>query len=124
VTEELKKQQAHYVVLEHDIHRMEEGQKAGEPIFFANAANEETLKHFHVAQASAVIVAVDNARHLRLICEALENTAPEANVVAKVKTRSEAELIAGLDVDHVVIESREMAKLLVAEAMRCRLFSP
>ena len=123
VTEELKKQQAHYVVLEHDIHRMEEGQKAGEPIFFANAANEETLKHFNVAQASAVIVAVDNARHLRLICEALENTAPEANVVAKVKTRSEAELIAGLDVDHVVIESQEMARLLVAEAMRCRLFA-
>ena len=122
VAAELKKQQVNYVILEHDIQRMEEGQKAGEPIFFANAANEEVLRHFNAKEACAVIVAVDNAKHLRLICEAVEAAAPGANLVAKVKTRSEAELIAGLDVDHVVIESEEMAKLLVAEAMRCRLF--
>lgn len=123
VCAELKRQQAAYVVLEHDIHRMEEGQKAGEPIFFANAANEGVLRHFNAAEASAVIVAVDNAKHLRLICEALDAVAPEANVVAKAKTRSEAELVVGLNVDHVVIESEEMARLLVAEAMRCRLFA-
>jgi CPA2 family monovalent cation:H+ antiporter-2 len=122
VAAELKKQQVNYVILEHDIQRMEEGQKAGEPIFFANAANEEVLKHFNAKEACAVIVAVDNAKHLRLICEALDAVAPEANVVAKAKTRSEAELVVGLHVDHVVIESEEMAKLLVAEAMRCRLF--
>ncbi len=122
VAEELRRQQANYVILEHDIHRMEEGQKAGEPIFFANAANEEVLKHFEASKASAVIVAVDNAKHLRLICEALDAVAPNANVVAKAKTRSEAELVVGLGVDHVVIESEEMARLLVAEAMRCRLF--
>ncbi|WP_201352219.1 cation:proton antiporter [Hydrogenimonas urashimensis] len=121
VCAELKRQQASYLVLEHDIHRMEEGQRAGEPIFFANAANEGTLRHFNAAEASAVIVAVDNAKHLRLICEALDAVAPEANVVAKAKTRSEAELVVGLNVDHVVIESEEMARLLVAEAMRCRL---
>ncbi len=122
VAEELKRQGVNYVVLEHDINRVEEGQKAGEPIFFANAANEEVLKHFEASRACAVIVAVDNAKHLRLICEAVDAVAPEANLVAKVKTRSEAELITGLDVDHVVIESEEMARLLVAEAMRCRLF--
>ncbi|WP_457596689.1 cation:proton antiporter [Hydrogenimonas sp.] len=122
VAAELKRQGVNYLILEHDIHRMEEGQKSGEPIFFANAANEEVLRHFGAREASAVIVAVDNAKHLRLICEALDAVAPEANVVAKAKTRSEAELVMGLNVDHVVIESEEMAKLLVAEAMRCRLF--
>ncbi len=122
VCQELKKQQANYVVLEHDVHRMEEGRAAGEPIFFANAANETVLRNFEADRASAVIVAVDHAKHLRLICEALDAVAPEANVVAKAKTRSEAELVIGLHVDHVVIESEEMARLLVAEAMRCRLF--
>jgi len=122
VVEELKRQGVTYLILEHDIQRMEEGKEAGEPIFFANAANEEVLRHFGAREAAAVIVAVDNARHLRLICEALEHAAPHANVVAKVKTRSEAELIAGLQVDHVVIESQEMARMLVAEAMRCRLY--
>ncbi len=121
VTERLRKRGVNYVVLEHDIQRAEEGQKAGEPVFFANAANEEVLRHFGVEKSVAVIVAVDNPRHLRLICEALDAVAPAANVVAKAKTRSEAELVMGLHVDHVVIESEEMAGLLVAEAMRCRL---
>ncbi|WP_353661627.1 cation:proton antiporter [Hydrogenimonas sp. SS33] len=121
VAEELKRAGSRYIILEHDIRRMEEGQKAGEPIFFANAANAEVLRHFGARRACAVIVAVDNARHLRLICEALEQAAPRANVVAKVKTRSEAELIKGLKVDHVVVESEVIARRLVDEALQCRL---
>ena len=121
VLEQLKKYSVNYVVLEHDIQRVEEGKRSGEPIFFANAANEEVLRHFGASNAVAVIVAVDNPKHLRLICEALDAVAPTANVVAKVKSRAEAALVMGLKVDHVVIESEEVAKLLVAEAMRCRL---
>ncbi|WP_456402294.1 cation:proton antiporter [Hydrogenimonas sp.] len=121
VAEELKRQDVQYLVLEHDIHRMELGQKMGEPIFFANAANEEVLRNFDVDRASAVIVAVDNPRHLRLICEALNRVAPLANVVVKVQSESEAQMVEDLKIDHLVIQSEEMARRLVAEAMRCRL---
>ena len=124
VTMELMRQDADYVVLEHDIHRVEEGRKAGVPIHFANAAKEEVLRHFNAERASAVIVAVDNAKHLRLICEMLAYTAPGANVVAKAKSRTEAEMVVGLHVDHVVIESEEMARMLVGEAMQCRIPGP
>ncbi|BDY12916.1 cation:proton antiporter [Hydrogenimonas cancrithermarum] len=121
VAVELKRQGVTYLILEHDIQRMEWGRKMGEPIFFANAANEEVLKHFDVGRASAVIVAVDHIRHLRLICEALMQVAPHANVVVKVHCEEEAEMIRDLNIDHILVESREMARLLVAEAMRCRL---
>ncbi len=121
VASELKRQGVHYLILEHDIHRMELGQKMGEPIFFANAANEEVLKNFDVDKASAVIVAVDNPHHLRLICEALNRVAPMANVVVKVQSETEAQMVDDLKIDHLVIQSEEMAKRLVAEAMRCRL---
>ncbi|WP_457593169.1 cation:proton antiporter [Hydrogenimonas sp.] len=121
VVEELKKQGVHYLILEHDIYRMELGQKLGEPIFFANAANEEVLKNFDVDKASAVIVAVDNPSHLRLICEALNRVAPMANVVVKVQSETEAQMVEDLKIDHLVIQSEEMAKRLVAEAMRCRI---
>ena len=121
VSQELKKQGVQYVVLEHDIHRMELGQRMGEPIFFANAANEDVLRNFDVDKASAVIVAVDNPHHLRLICEALNSVAPNANIVVKVQTDTEAQMVDDLKIDHLVIQSEEMAKRLVAEAMRCRL---
>ncbi len=121
VAEELKKQEVQYIVLEHDIHRMELGQKMGEPIFFANAANEEVLKSFDVDKVSAVIVAVDNPHHMRLICKALNHTAPLANIVVKVQSEAEARMIEDMSIGHIVIQSEEMAKRLVAEAMRCRL---
>jgi len=121
VVAELKRQGVSYVILEHNIHRMEQGQKMGEPIFFANAANKEVLKQFDIDRASAVIVAVDHIRHLRLICEALMDIAPHANVVVKVRNEEEQAMIEDLQIDHVLVQSREMARLLVVEAMRCRL---
>ncbi|RUM44857.1 MAG: hypothetical protein DSY46_04635 [Hydrogenimonas sp.] len=121
VVAELKRQGVSYVILEHNIHRMEQGQRMGEPIFFANAANKEVLKQFDIDRASAVIVAVDHIRHLRLICEALMDIAPHANVVVKVRNEEEQSMIEDLQIDHVLVQSREMARLLVVEAMRCRL---
>jgi CPA2 family monovalent cation:H+ antiporter-2 len=121
VVAELKRQGVSYVILEHNIHRMEQGQKMGEPIFFANAANKEVLKQFDIDRASAVIVAVDHIRHLRLICEALMDIAPHANVVVKVRNEEEQAMIEDLQIDHILVQSREMARLLVVEAMRCRL---
>ncbi|SFO98618.1 cation:proton antiporter [Hydrogenimonas thermophila] len=121
VAAELKCQGVSYVILEHNIHRMESGRKMGEPIFFANAANKDVLKQFDVSKASAVIVAVDHIRHLRLICEALVQVAPNANIVVKLRSEDEREMIGDLKIDHILIQSREMARLLVIEAMRCQL---
>jgi CPA2 family monovalent cation:H+ antiporter-2 len=121
VSAELKRQGVSYLILEHNIYRMESGRKMGEPIFFANAADKDVLKQFDVCKASAVIVAVDHIRHLRLICEALMLVAPNANIVVKVRSEEEREMIGDLNVDHILIQSREMARLLVTEAMRCRI---
>jgi len=120
VAAELKRQGVTYVILEHNINRMENGRKMGEPIFFANAANKDVLKQFDVSKASAVIVAVDHIKHLRLICEALIQVAPNANIIVKVRSEEEMKMIGDLKVDHVLIQSREMARMLVSEAMRCR----
>ncbi|HHD78007.1 MAG TPA: potassium transporter [Campylobacteraceae bacterium] len=110
-----------YLILEHDIQAVALGQKRGEPIFFANAANTEILQHFDVAHAASVIVAVGNAHHLRLICEAFRALCDDVNLVIKAANRTEERMLEDLHVDHVVLQSEEMAKLLVKEALYCHL---
>lgn len=110
-----------YIILEHDIHSVQTGQQRGEPIFFANAANPEILEAFDAAAAAAVIVAVGNDRHLRLICEALNRVSDHPNVVIKAANGGEKTMLEDLHIDHVVVQSEVMADLLVKEAMQCRI---
>lgn len=115
----LKNQKVKYLILEHDIQAVNLGQKRGEPIYFANAANPDILKHFNVKEAASVIIAVGNARHLRLICEAFNRVNDQINIIIKAANRVEEKMLEDLHIDHVVLQSEEMAELLVHEAMQC-----
>ena len=53
----------------------------------------------------AVIVAVDHIRHLRLICEALIDVASSANIVVKVRSEDEMQMIGDLKIDHILIQT-------------------
>lgn len=117
----LKGLEVTYVILEHDIQLVQLGQSRGEPIYFANAANLDILKAFQVQKAASVIVAVGNARHLRLICEALNRISEKINVVIKAANRVEEEMLEDLHIDHIVLQSEEMADLLVKKAMACKI---
>jgi len=117
----LKQRGVPYVILEHDIQAVNLGESRGEPIYFANAANPDILQHFNVKEASAVIVAIGNDRHLRLICEAFNRVSDQVNLVIKASNCVELKMLEDLEVDHIVLQSEEMAKLLVDESMRCSL---
>jgi len=117
----LKQRGVQYVILEHDIQAVNLGESRGEPIYFANAANPDILQHFHVKEASAVIVAIGNSRHLRLICEAFNRVSNQVNMVIKASNCVELKMLEDLEIDHIVLQSEEMAKLLVDESMSCSL---
>ena len=119
----LRQMQMRYVILEHDITAVRLGQSRGEPIYFANAANIDILRSFNIEKAASVIIAVGNARHLRLICEALNRVGKEINIVIKAANRAEEAMLADLNIGHIIVQSEEMAALLVHEAVRCELGS-
>jgi monovalent cation:H+ antiporter-2, CPA2 family len=117
----LGRMQMRYVILEHDITAVRLGESRGEPIYFANAANQDILHSFRIEKAASVIVAVGNARHLRLICEALNRVSADINIVVKAANKVEEQMLADLNIGHIVLQSEEMAALLVGEAVRCEL---
>jgi CPA2 family monovalent cation:H+ antiporter-2 len=121
VCKKLRAMQMRYIVLEHDIAAVRKGEQRGEPIYFANAANLDILRSFNIEKAASVIVAVGNDRHLRLICEALNRLGNEINIVIKAANRAEEAMLADLQIGHIILQSEEMASLLVDEAVQCKL---
>jgi len=117
----LRQMQMRYVILEHDITAVRLGESRGEPIYFANAANQDILHTFNIEKAASVIVAVGNSRHLRLICEALNHVSADINIVIKAANRAEETMLADLNIGHIIVQSEEMAALLVKEAVQCEL---
>lgn len=116
-----KKLQLFYVILEHDIKLVEEGRKDGEPIILANAAQKSVLEAVNIQECLAIMIAVGNAKKLRLICENIASFDADINAVVKVKNSSHAAIIKDLKINHVVDQSEEMAKILMNEAVQCRL---
>jgi CPA2 family monovalent cation:H+ antiporter-2 len=116
-----KRLHLYYVILEHDIKLVEKGRAKGEPIILANAAQKSVLEAVNIRDSLAIMIAVDNAKTLRLICENIASFDADINTVVKVRNSSHAEIIQDLKVNHIVNQSEEMAKILMNEAVKCRL---
>lgn len=111
-----------YVVVEHDAKLVDEGRACGEPIVFGNAAQTKILENLYIKNAVATIVAIDNEHKMRLVCEAISSIAASINTVVKVADEKEMEILEGLhNINHIIVEGDEMAKLIVAQALKCQI---
>ena len=67
------------------------------------------------------MVALDNSKKLRLICENIASFDADINAVVKVKNSSHEAIIKDLRINHIVNQSDRMAEILMEEAVKCRL---
>ena len=121
LAQRFKKMHLLYVILEHDIKLVQEGRAAGEPIILANAAQKSVLEAVNLRECLAIMIAVDNAKKLRLICENIASFDEDINTIVKVRNNSHAAIIKDLKINHIVNQSEEMAKIMMNEAVKCRL---
>ncbi len=121
LAKKFKKMGLFYIILEHDITLVEEGEKAGEPILLANAAQKSVLEAVNIDKSLAVMVAISNTKKLRLICENIASFDSDINSVVMVKNDSHEAIIRDLKINHIVNQSREMAKALMNEAVKCKI---
>lgn len=117
----LKKRDIQYIVIEHDLNLVNLGKSRGENVFFGNAAQKSILKSFSIETSLATIVAIDNEKKLRLICECIKSFKKEINTIVKVSDYEEKLLLQDLHVNHIINEGREIAKALIAEALTCKV---
>lgn len=117
----LKKQDIQYAVIEHDLNLVKLGKARGENVFFGNAAQKSILRRACVEDSLATIVAIDNEKKLRLVCESIKSFKKPINIIVKVSDEEQKMLLKGLHVNHILNEGKEIAKALVDEALTCKI---
>ena len=109
------------VIVDYNIKHVREGLAKGEEIYWADISKPSILESLHVADASAVVVTLDNIEKKRAICEAILAHAPKVNLVVKVSSLEGKNALSDLPITVIVDAKREVAKILVEEAMSCNL---
>lgn len=110
-----------YVIIEHNLKFFEMGYKADEPIIFGNAAHKHILESVNIRQACAVIVAIDNAEKVHLICEVIDDLTHNTKTIVKVTRFSEKEGLKSLHLEHIIVEDDIVARALVEETKECKI---
>ncbi|MEN8718148.1 MAG: cation:proton antiporter [Sulfurovum sp.] len=121
IVRQLKTFGQEYVILEHNMKFFQRGLDEGEPIVFGNAAQKHILSSLNVEDASAVIVAVNNPEVLHLICEAIDELTHNTKTIVTVNTNKEKDMLEGLHLEHIIVQTDQVARAVVDEVMYCRL---
>jgi monovalent cation:H+ antiporter-2, CPA2 family len=97
------------------------GKDNGEPIVFGNAAQKHILNSVNITKASAVIVAVNNPETSYLICQAVGDLTHNSKTIVTVTTEAEKDSLKDLKLEHVIVETNQIARAVVDEVLQCRL---
>ncbi|WP_169763848.1 cation:proton antiporter [Campylobacter mucosalis] len=118
----LKEKKLPYLVLESDINLVELGLSRGENVFLGNVLHKSTYENSCIDVASAVIITVSNEQKLELITQNLAQRNPNIQTIVKLNNYKEKELFENLNKNfHLVEEDQAMAKILVHEALLCKI---
>lgn len=121
VTDDLHQMGASYVIVDNSHKHVKEGLEKDEEIYFGDMEKATILHALHVESAAAVIVTLDNPAKKRLICEAVLKYSKNVNLVVKVVSLEEKEMLADLPISVMVDSKEETARILVEQTMQCRL---
>jgi len=85
-----------YFILEHNVKVVDKAIEEGEEaIFLANAAQKMVLEHFNLNEAIAIIVTIENAVQMQLICENIVTFGKDVHSIVKVVNSAEKDIIEG-----------------------------
>ena len=118
----LKEQKMLYLVLESDISLVELGRSRGENVFLGNVLQKQTFENACIDTAAAVIITVSNEQRLELIAKSIKDYGANIQTIIRFSGRDEKKLFHDLGRNfHLVSEERSVARMLVHEALQCKI---
>lgn len=117
VARDLRARGLDYLVVDNSLKHVNEGLDRGEPIVLGDLSRRRVAEALAVESASAVIVTLDNPEKKRLVCETVLAVNPRVNLVVKILTLEEKNLLADLKVPSMVDSKQEVAHILVDRAL-------
>ena len=121
VTRHLDELGAPYIVIDNSNKHVQEALNNGIEAYLGDASKQSILDALHVDNASSVIVTLDNINKKRLICEAVVKHTKNVNLIVKVVSLEEKNMLKDLDINVVVDGKLEVARVLVERMITCQL---
>ena len=122
VVNRLKQQGLPYLVLESDLSLVQLGRSRNENVFYGNATQKVTLEQAFIQTCAAVIITVSNEQKLEMIANAIKNIGYNVNTVIRFTGVEEKKLYSNFGQNfHLIREERAVARVLIHEALQCRL---
>lgn len=121
VARELRRRGVEYIIVDNSYKHVKEGLLENEEIYYGDMSRPSILHALHAENASAVIITLDNAEKKRLISEAVSRYEKPINLIVKVVSLEEKEMLQDLPIHAIVDGKEEVAKILVEHSMHCSL---
>lgn len=118
IAKQIEKNGGSFIAIEHDIQRVKEAQKNGQPVIYGNAAMKEILNAVKIDKASSVIISIGNSQRLYHICEVVHEMAQDKKTIVKVNKFEEKESLEKLDLTHIIVETEKTANAMYEESIK------
>jgi CPA2 family monovalent cation:H+ antiporter-2 len=121
VAKNLKARGIEHIIIDNSLKHVKEAIADGEEIYFGDMSKDVILQTLHAEDASAVIITLDNPEKKRLISEAIAKYDKQINLIVKVMSLEEKEMLADLPISVMIDGKEEVAKILVQQSMQCKV---
>ncbi|EAI8429278.1 potassium transporter [Campylobacter upsaliensis] len=121
VVQKIKNSGVPYLVLENDLNLVELGLSRRENVYFANAAQEETLKIANIEECAVAIITIFNEARLTMLYQALESY-KDIDIVIFTNSGSKKLFYSKIDKNVEIVQTeRVLARALISAALEKRI---
>jgi len=109
ISDLLDKEKINYIIIDNKINTFEEWKKDNKPIIFWDAFSENFLKSLKIQKAKNIFISVWKNEKLYLIVDIIKKINIDSNIIIKVHSEKEKQLIEKLNIDNIIIEAEKTA---------------
>ncbi|MFT5816285.1 MAG: CPA2 family monovalent cation:H+ antiporter-2 [Psychroserpens sp.] len=120
VAKNLAEKSISFVIISDNLKHVLLARERGFQAYFGHLDNRPVLESLKVEQAASVIVTVNSLLNKKIICQAILNYDPSAQVIVKISSSAEKQSLHGIGITDFVHAYQETARLLVKSSLAHR----
>ncbi|TEW55315.1 potassium transporter [Psychromonas sp. RZ22] len=120
VAKELQSKNKKFLIISDNLQHVQLARRRGYSAYFGHLDKQPVLESLKVEASTGIILTVNSIRNIQIICESVLEYYPQANLIVKVNTLEEKEVLSDLAISSFVHAQYETASLLVKQCEQKR----
>ena len=112
---------AQYIIVDNSPKQVKVAVDEQKDVILGDISKHSILEALNVNKCAAIIVTLSNVDKKRIICEAILKHTTDINLIVKVASLEEKEMLKDLNVTMIVDDELEISRILVERMMSCQL---